>query len=256
MPDFPSQVRRHCRSRWLVRAPAVFVAIGMLCGASGVLFVDGAEQESIRTRPLAQGLDFEREVAQFLDRYRRLPDCCVTNLDALEQVKALEGQASALLSQAQTGLPAELQKLRSFALGEMMTPVEQARDGLREIRKLLVRIRKEEDKLATQDPDFFTFWTEHRKVRDALEAITSKIRSPKRPTGQPTGVDIGVTLPTGPEAGTVPPTGSDIGTVPPTGSDIGTTPPTGKDIGVTPPTGTGIGTVPPTGPAIGESHPR
>jgi hypothetical protein len=255
MSVLPSPVHRHCRSQWLVRAPAVLVAIGMFCGASGVLFVDGAEQESTQTRPLVQGLDFEREVAQFLDRYRRFFDCCVTNLDALEQVKTLEDQASALLAQAQTGLPAELQKLRSFTLGEMMTPVEQARDGLREIRKRLDRIREEEDRLATQDPDFFTFWTEHRKIRDALEAIPSEIRSPKRSTGQPTGVDIGVTLPTGPEAGTLPPTGSDIGTVPPTGPDIGTTPTTGKDIGATPPTGTEIGTVPPTGPAIGESHP-
>jgi hypothetical protein len=239
-----------------MRAPAVLVAIGMFCNMSGVLLVDAAEQESIRTRPLVQGLDFEREVAQFLDRYRRFLDCCVPNLDALEQVKTLEDQASALLAQAQTGLPAELQKLRSFTVHEMMAPVEQARDDLRAIRNRLIRIREVEDKLATQGLDFFTFWTEHRKIRDALEAIPSEIRSLERPTGQPTGVDIGVTLPTGPEAGTVPPTGSDIGTVPPTGPDIGTTPPTGKDIGVTPPTGTGIGTVPPTGPAIGESHPR
>lgn len=256
MPDFSSRVRRHCRSRGLMRAPAVLVAIGMFCATSGARLVDAAEQGATRTRPLVQGLDFEREVAQFLDRYRRFLDCCVPNPDALEQVKTLKDQASVLLAQAQTGLPAELQKLRSFTVQEMMAPVEQARDDLRAIRNRLIRINEAEDKLATQNLDFFTFWTEHRKIHDALEAIPAEIRSPKRPTGQPTGVDIGVTLPTGPEAGTVPPTGSDIGTVPPTGPDIGTTPPTGKDIGVTPPTGTGIGTVPPTGPAIGESHPR
>lgn len=256
MPDLPSLFLRHGRSRWPMRALVALVAIGMFCGPSGVFFVDAAEQESARARPLVRGLDFEREVAQFLDHYRQFLDCCVPNLNALEQVKALEDQASALLAQAQTGLPAELQKLRSFTVREMMAPVEQARDDLRWIRKRLIRLREVEDELATQGLDFFTFWTEHRKIRDAVAAIPAEIRSPRRPMGQPTGVDIGVTPPTGPEVGAVPPTGSVIGTVAPTGPDIGTTLPTGKDIGATPPTGTEIGTVPPTGPVIGESLPR
>lgn len=240
----------HAGRRWV----PVFLAL-VAMGAPGVLGADAAEPEKSQSRPKLQGREFERDVAHFLERYRQFLSCCVANLDSLPEVKALEGQASALLTQAQTGMGSELKKLRGFTIHEFVAPVERVRDDLRAIKKRLGQIQARQDKLEAQDLDFFTFWTERRKLRDALAAIPLEFQPPKRLAGPPTGMEIGVTPPIGPEIGTVPPTGPEIGTVPPTGLEIGTTPPTGKEIGVTPPTGKEIGTTPPTGPAIGEpSH--
>lgn len=227
------------------RGALVFMAI-MAMGAPGVLGAEAAESEQAQTPPRLQGREFERDVAQFLERYRQFLDCCAANLDSLPEVKTLEGQASALLAQAHTGVASELKKLRGFTIHEFVAPVERVRDDLRAIRKRLEQIQKLQDKLEAQDLDFFTFWTERRKIRDALAAIPLEFLPPKRPVGPPTGMEIGVT----------PPMGPDIGTVPPTGPEVGTTQPTGKEIGTTPPTGKEIGTTPPTGPAIGESPPK
>ena len=239
-------MRQYCLLRWLMPALVALGAIGMPGGTRGVLVVEAAEPEKSQSRPKLQGREFERDVAQFLERYRLFLNCCAANLDSLPEVKALEGRASALLAQAQTGVASELKKLRGFTVHELVAPVERVRDDLRAIRKRLEQIQEAEDKLEAQDLDFFTFWTERRKLRDALEAIPLEFQPPKRPGGPSTGMEIGVTPPMGSEIGTVPPTGPEIGTVPPTGLEIGTTPPTGKD----------IGTTPPTGPVIGESHPK
>jgi hypothetical protein len=243
---------RHSQAgrRWV----PVFIALVALAAvdAPGALLAGAAEQEKAKPGVRLQGREFERDVAQFLERYRRFLNCCAADLDSLPEVKALEGQASALLAQAQTGVASELKKLRGFTIQELVAPVEQARDDLRAIRKRLEQIREAEDKLEAQELDFFTFHTERRKLQDELAAIPLEFQPPKRPGGPPTGVEIGVTPPMGPEIGAVPPTGPEAGTVPPTGREIGTTPPTGKEIGVTPPTGKEIGTTPPTGPEIGE----
>lgn len=233
--------RSHAGRRWV----PVFMAL-VAMGAPGILVADAAEPEQTQTRPRLQGREFERDVAQFLERYRQFLGCCVANLDSLPEVKTLEGQASALLARARTGVASELMKLRGFTVQELVAPVERVRDDLRAIRKRLEQIREAEDKLEAQNLDFFTFWTERRKLQDALAAIPLEFLPPKRPAGPPTGMEIGVTPPVGSEIGTVPPTGPDIGSPATTGPAIGTTPPTGKE----------IGTTPPTGPAIGESHPK
>ena len=238
------------RRRW----PILVMLVAM--GALGILIADAAEPEHAQPRPRLQGREFERDVAQFLERYRQFLDCCAANLDSLPEVKALEGQASALLAQAQTGVASELKKLRGVTIHEFLAPVELVRDGLRAIKKRLEQIQERQDKLEAQDLDFFTFWTERRKIRDALAAIPLEFLPPRRPGGPPAGMGIGVTPPMGPEIGTVPPTGPEAGTTQPTGKEIGTTPPTGREIGTTPPTGKEIGTTPPTGPAIGEPQPE
>jgi len=222
-------------------------------GAPGILVAEAAEPEHTQPSPRLQGREFERDVSQFLERYRQFLNCCAADLDSLPQVKALEDQASALLAQARTGVASELKKLRGFTIHEFVAPVERVRDDLRAIKKRLEQIQKLQDKLEAQELDFFTFWTERRKIRDALAAIPLEFLPPKQPVGQPTGMEIGVTPPMGPDIGTVPPTGPDIGSPAATGPAIGTTRPTGKEIGTTPPTGREIGTTPPTGPAIGES---
>lgn len=228
--------RAHAGRRWV---PVLLAFVVM--GAQGVPAADPAEPT--QSRPKLQGREFERDVAQFLERYRRFLNCCAANTDSIVEAKALEDQASALLAQAQTGVGSELKKLRGFTVHELVAPVERVRDDLRAIRKRLEQIREAEEKLEAQDLDFFTFWTERRKLQDALAAIPLEFQPPKRTAGPPAGMEIGVT----------PPAGTEIGTVPPTGPEIGTTQPTGKDIGATPPTGKEIGTTPPTGPAIGES---
>jgi hypothetical protein len=225
-------------------------------GAPGILVAEAAEPEQTQAHPRLQGREFERDVVQFLERYRQFLGCCAANLDSIPEVKALEGQASALLAQAQTGVASELKKIRGFTIHEFVAPVERVRDDLRAIKKRLEQIQKLQDKLEAQDLDFFTFWTERRKIRDALAALPLEFLPPKRQVGQPTGMEIGVTPPMGPEIGTIAPTGPEVGTVPPTGQEIGVTPPTGKEIGTTPPTGPTIGVTPPTGPAIGESPPK
>lgn len=227
--------------RWVT----VFMAL-LVMAVAGILDAGAADPERAKPAPRLQGREFERDVAQFLERYRRFLACCAANLDSLPEVKNLEGQASALLAQAQTGVASELKKLRGFTLHELVAPVERTRDDLRAIRKRLEQIQEAEDKLEAQDLDFFTFWTERRKIREALAAIPLEFLPPKRPAGPRAGMEIGVTPPTGPE----------IGTVPPTGPEVGTTQPMGKDIGLTPPTGPAIGVTPPTGPAIGEPQPK
>ena len=239
----------HAGRRWV----PVFMAL-VVMGAPGVLVAEAAEPEQTQARPRLQGREFERDVAQFLERYRRFLNCCAANTDSITEVKALEEQASALLAQAQTGVASELKKLRGFTIHELVAPVERVRDDLRAIRKRLEQIREAEEKLEAQELDFFTFWTERRKLQDALAAIPLEFQPPGRPAGPPAGMEIGVTPSAGSEIGTVPPTGPEIGTTQPTGKDIGVTPPTGKEIGTTPPTGKEIGTTPPTGPAIGESQ--
>lgn len=236
--------------RWV----PVFMALVALAAvdAPGILVAEAAEPEHTRPGPRLSGREFERDVAQFLERYRRFLGCCAASLEAIPAVKALEAEASALLARAQGGVGSELKKLRGFTVQELLAPVERARNDLRAIRKKLEQIEEAEEKLEAQELDFFTFHTERRKLQDELAAIPLEFQPPKRPGGPPTGVDIGVTPPMGPEIGTVPPTGPEAGTVPPTGREIGTTPPTGKEIGVTPPTGKEIGTTPPTGPEIGE----
>lgn len=242
--------RTHVGRRWV---PVFMVLVALAATDAPVILVaEAAEPERAQPGPRLQGREFERDVAQFLERYRQFLSCCAANLDSLPEVKALEGQASALLAQARTGVASELKKLRGFTIQELVAPVERVRDDLRAIKKRLEQIQEAEDKLEAQDLDFFTFWTERRKIRDALAAIPLEFVPPKRPGGPPTGMEIGVTPPMGPEIGTVPPTGPEAGTTQPTGKDIGLTPPTGKEIGTTPPTGKEIGTTPPTGPAIGE----
>lgn len=233
----------------------MLVALSILAPAAPGLPVTGAAepaktQASPGSQP--QGRQFERDVAQFLERYGRFLECCAADPDAIPQVKALESQATVLLEQARSGVPTELKKLRSFTVQELIGPVERVRDDLHTIRKRLEQIEEAWEKLEAQELDFFTYWTERRKLREALAAIPREFQAPERPVGPPTGMEIGATPPMGPEIGTVPPTGPEAGTVPPTGPEIGTTPPTGREIGVTPPTGKAIGTTPPTGPEIGE----
>lgn len=236
--------------RWV----PVFMALAALAvmDAPGVLISGAAEPQGAKPAPRLHGRALEREVAQFLERYRLFLACCAASLDAIPEVKTLEADASALLAQAQSGTASEMKKLRGFTIQELLAPVERVRDDLRAIRKRLEQIQEAEDKLEARDLDFFTFHTERRKLQDQLDAIPRDYQAPRRPEGPPAGMEIGTTPPMGPEIGTVPPTGPEAGTAPPTGKEIGTTPPTGKEIGSTPPTGKDIGTTPPTGPEIGE----
>jgi hypothetical protein len=244
----------HAGRRW---AP-VFLALVALAAlhATDIPSAVAAGPEAPQQRAQPQSREFERDVKQFLEHYRQFLACCAADPDAIPRVKALEGQASALLAQAQTGVASELKKLRGFTVQELLAPVERVRDDLRAIRKRLEQIQEAEDKLEAQDLDFFTFWSERRKLQDALAAIPLEFQAPRRPAGPPAGMDIGVTPPMGPEIGTVPPTGPEAGASQPTGKEIGTTPPTGREIGTTPPTGKEIGTTPPTGPEIGEPRPK
>lgn len=237
---------KHSQEAW--RWMSVVFALAVL----GALVAEAAGPEAPHPPARPQGREFERDVRQFLERYRQFLDCCAADLEAIPRVRALEREAAALLEQAQGGVPTELKKLRSFTIRELVGPVERVRDDLRAIRKRLEQIEEAQDKLEAQELDFFTYWTERRNLRDALAAIPREFQAPGRPAGPPTGMEIGTTPPMGPEIGTVPPTGPEAGTVPPTGPEIGTTPPTGKEIGVTPPTGKAIGTTPPTGPEIGK----
>ena len=239
---------RMCLRPVLLTALAAWLGLLLLAAADAPGIAVAAEPAP----PRLQGRELEREVSQFLERYHQFLECCAARLDAMDEVKALEEQAAALLAQAQAGVGSELKKLRGFTVQELLAPVEQVRHDLRAIRKRLEQIQEAEDKLDAQSLDFFTYHTERRKLQDQLEAIPREFQAPRRPGGPPAGMAIGVTPPMGPEIGTVPPTGPEAGTVPPTGPAIGTTPPTGKDIGVTPPTGKEIGTTPPTGPAIRE----
>lgn len=233
--------------RWI----PVFFALVML-GTLDAISTEAAGPETSRPQARPQGREFERDVRQFLERYRQFLDCCAADVEAIPRVKALEHQATVLLEQARSGVPTELKKLRSFTMQELVGPVERVRDDLGAIRKRLEQIEEAWEKLEAQELDFFTYWTERRKLREALAAIPHEFQAPMWPAGPPTGLEIGTTPPMGPEIGTVPPTGPEIGVTPPTGLEIGTTPPTGKEIGVTPPTGKEIGTTPPTGPEIGE----
>ena len=224
------------------RSIALLLALATI--GAPVLGTGAAEPERAKPAPRLHARDFERDVAQFLERYRRFLGCCAASLDAIPEVNTLEGQASALLAQAQTGIGSELKKLRGFTVQQLLAPVEQARDDLRAIRKRLEQIQEAEDKLEKQELDFFTYHTERRKLQEQLDAIPRDFQAPRRPVGPPAGMEIGTTPPMGPEIGTTPPTGPEVGTPGTTGPAIGTTPPTGKEIGTTPPTGKDIGTTP------------
>jgi len=225
--------------RWV----PVFLALAIM-GAADVSAAGAAETEKTKPAPRLSGRELEREVKQFLERYRRFLECCVTGPDGLTEAKVLEGQASTLLARAQGGVASETKKLRGFTMQELLAPVEQVRNDLRAIRKRLEQIEEAQDKLEKQELDFFTFHTERRKLQEQLDAIPREFQAPRRLGGPPAGMEIGVTPPTGPEIGTVPPTGPEVGTPGTTGPAIGTTPPTGKEIGTTPPTGKDIGTTP------------
>jgi hypothetical protein len=213
----------------------------VMMGAPAVLIAGAAEPQGAQPAPRLHGRELEREVAQFLERYRRFLSCCAASLDAIPEVKTLEVQASALLAQAQSGVASEMKKLRGFTVQELLAPVERVRDDLTAIRKRLEQIQEAGDKLEAQELDFFTFHTERRKLQDQLDAIPREFQAPRRPGGPPAGMAIGTTPPMGPEIGTVPPTGPEVGTPGKAGPEIGTTPPTGKEIGTTPPTGKEIG---------------
>lgn len=180
--------RSHAGRRWV---PVLMALMAM--GAPGILVADAVEPKHTESSLRLQGREFERDVAQFLEQYRRFLNCCAADLDSLPQVKALEGQALALLAQAQTGAASELQKLRSVTVHEIDTLVERVKDDLRLIKKRFEQIREAQNTLEAKNLDFFTFWTEHRKLQDALAAIPLDFLPPKRPVDPPTSMDIGVT---------------------------------------------------------------
>lgn len=247
---------RHSDAEWRWFPLCLVLGALAVMNASGVSGAEAAAPGATKAAPRPSSRELERDVAQFLERYRRFLGCCAASLDAIPAVKALEGEASALLARAQGGVGSELKKLRGFTIQELLTPVERARNDLHAILKKLEQIEEAEEKLEAQELDFFTLHTERRKLQDQLEAIPREFQAPKRAGGPPAGMEIGTTPPTGPEIGTVPPTGPEVGTPGKAGSEIGTTPPSGKEIGTTPPTGKEIGTTPPTGPEIGESPPK
>jgi hypothetical protein len=197
------------------------VCLAVVAWGAAEAFVAGAAGSETVPSLQRHGRELERDAAQFLERYRQFLECCTADEEALSRVRMLESQAVAILDRARTGVASELKKLRGFTLEAVVAPMERVRDDLRAIRQRIEQIRDAEAKLAAKDLDVFTFWTEHRKLQDALAARPREFPPPARPAGPPTGVDIGVTPPMGPEIGMVPPTGLEVGTTPPTGPAIG-----------------------------------
>jgi hypothetical protein len=195
--------------------------------------------------------NLQKEVSEFLKKYRRFLDCCKTDLTELRQVQELGEEVDALLASAQTQLSNYSVASRGMMLREMIQPVAKARADLATLRTKLERLGDAANR--RDSGDYGSAGREAAVMREIEESIERDIRAPQLPAGPKTGASIGVAPAAGPSIGKTPKAGSAIGNEGKTGQDIGVSPRNSSDIGASGPTGFSIGGTGKAGPSIGES---
>lgn len=173
--------------------------------------------------------DLEKEVSQFIQRYRQFLDCCVNDIGSLEDLEELQERASHLLRSIQeaglvnAAVPQCLRNCRGFVTSEMIGSIAQARDDMKKIKHRLKSLDQAKDKLDTLD--YEAEGRERRKIRQEEEALLKEFKPRRPPDYAPTGSEIENTtlrpsVGTGIENTTLPNAfGADIGDVASPNSD-------------------------------------
>ncbi|HJT19923.1 MAG TPA: hypothetical protein VJ746_05610 [Nitrospira sp.] len=195
--------------------------------------------------------NLQRDVSEFLKKYRHFLDCCKTDLTELRQVQELGEEVDALLASAQAHLSNYSVASRGMMLREIIPPVAKARADLATLRARLERLGDASNR--RDSGDYGSAGREAAVMREIEESIDRDIRAPQLPTGPKTGASIGVAPAAGPGIGKTPKSGTAIGSEGKTGYEIGVSPRNSSDIGASGPTGFAIGGTGKAGPSIGES---
>lgn len=195
--------------------------------------------------------NLQRDVSEFLTRYRQFLDCCKTDLGELRQVEELGNEVGDLLLSVQAQISNHSLASRGVMLREMIPPVAKARADLRALRTKLEQIG--DSMRQRENADLEQAGRQAQTIRALQDSIDRDITAPNLPGGPKTGAAIGSAPATGPNIGKTPTTGSSIGSEAKTGQDIGASPRSGGDLGGSGPSGFAIGNTGRAGPSIGES---
>ena len=215
----------------------------------------GPDGESLR--PQQEPVDFKVEnlqsdVSIFLSRYRQFLECCKTDLSELQQIEEMGDQVDDLLKSTQAKLSNHSLASRGNMLGEMISPVAQARSDIRKLRATLNRIGTISN--TRESGDLEGSGRAAQAIREMEESLERDIQAPKQSTGPKTGPNIGNAPAAGPNIGKTPKTGNTIGGQGVTGQEVGASSRSSHDIGSSGPAGFAIGGTGRAGPSIGESR--
>jgi len=150
----------------------------------------------IKPLPELQVENLQSETAAFLREYRKFIDCCVNNVDAMDELNALEDKAIAILLTAQDKLFSEQMKMRGFTLQELIPPVVRARDDLRKLRLRVKSLDNAYEKVETLD--YEAAGRERRRIREEEETLSKDFQPARPPEAPRTGSEIGTIMGTGP----------------------------------------------------------
>jgi hypothetical protein len=195
--------------------------------------------------------NLQRDVSEFLKKYRHFLECCKTDLAELTRIQELGEEVDALLASAQTHLSNHSVASRGMMLRDIIPPVARARADLATLRTRLEQLGDASNR--RNNGDYWSAGREAAAMREIEESIDRDIRPPQLPTGPKTGASIGVAPAAGPGIGKTPKAGTAIGSEGRTGDEIGVSPRSSSDIGVSGPTGFAIGGSGKAGPFIGDS---
>ncbi len=131
--------------------------------------------------------NLETAVASFDRKYRDFLSCCASDPGSMNELDALEREATDIIDKAQ-GLVGQRFSLAA-SHGALVLPVVQARTKLRELRQRQQQLDRAYEKM--QEADYETSGREKRKIREDEAALTKEFAAPTQFDRAPSGKDIG-----------------------------------------------------------------
>lgn len=170
--------------------------------------VDGKKEKKADTRPLIKIHEIQNEASKFAEKYRKFLDCCISNVDSIEDIDELQEEAIYILKSVQQkgifnstgfgvgpigGGAGVNPKLGTFArqwtIGEIVRTVVSAQDNLRKLKQRLEKLDEAKENLDTLDYEASAH--ERRRIEAEEEAINKEFKSKKPPASARTGMEIG-----------------------------------------------------------------
>src|SRR5262249_11655897 len=121
--------------------------------------------------------NLQKEVTDFLDKYRQFLECCKTDLNELREVEQLGDEVNQLLASTQANLSNHSLASRGIMLREMIPRVAKARGDLKILRARLEKINDLSNRRETLS--FEEAGRESQRIRDLEESIERDITAPK-----------------------------------------------------------------------------